>query len=141
MKRDLDELTRQLIEEARAPGGMTEKQMVARAEQALDDQVDTFEREALATIEAMQGAALVDVLSGAETLRAASLLYRYDLLGVLAASLVLWCSEHAEDPRLQRAIRAHADAMRTVVSARMRGERAAAHDALLDGLERTLRAG
>lgn len=138
---DLGDVTRQLIELARSGKGLTPDQMLERAERALDERIDEFEQEARTTIAAMSSGSKDEVLEAAEALRAASLLYRYDLLGVLAGSLVVWCSEHADDPRLARAVIAHSEAMTTVLQMRMRGERPAERAALLAGLEATLRDG
>jgi hypothetical protein len=58
----------------------------------------------------------------------------YGLVETLASTAIAWCEDRADDPRLPRAVRAHARAILVIVTARMRGDRREDAAELMSGL-------
>lgn len=58
----------------------------------------------------------------------------YVLVETIAAAAIGWCEDRADDPRLPRAIRAHARAILVIITARMRGDRREDAAELMSGL-------
>lgn len=58
----------------------------------------------------------------------------YVLVETIAAAAIGWCEDRADDPRLPRAVRAHARAIIVVLTARMRGDRRDEASELMSGL-------
>jgi hypothetical protein len=58
----------------------------------------------------------------------------YTLVEAIASTAIAWCEDRADDPRLPRAVRAHARAVLVIVTARMRGDRREEAAELMSGL-------
>jgi hypothetical protein len=117
--------------------GRSERDLVKAGEARVEFLRDDFEDETRATatrllaLEADIGAeatsedgahARMSARRLARELREASLLHNYQLIEVVTASLLTWCEEHANSPRLPRALRAHAHALRDIIDGKLRGE-------------------
>jgi hypothetical protein len=72
-------------------------------------------------------------------LREASLLHNYSLIEVVTGSLLTWFEDHHTSPRLPRALRAHARALRDIIDGKLRGEQAHARELLTAALQAELR--
>jgi hypothetical protein len=133
--------------------GRTERELVASGEARVERLRGDFESEARAIAERLL--ALEPDIAAAPTsgegalarmsarrltreLREASLLHDYPLIEVVTASLLVWCEEHATSPRLPRALRAHAHALRDIIDGKLRGEQAHARELLTATLQSEL---
>jgi hypothetical protein len=135
--------------------GRTERELVASGEARVATLRNDFEFEARAIAERLlalepdiaadstgEDGALARMTARRLTreLREASLLHNYPLIEVVTASLLTWCEEHATSPRLPRALRAHARALRDIIDGKLRGEQAHARELLTAALQTELRA-
>jgi hypothetical protein len=135
--------------------GRSERELVAAGEARVETLRDDFETEALHIAERLlklehEIAADATSEEGASSrmtarrltreLREASLLHNYPLIEVVSGSLLAWLQEHSTSPRLARAVRAHARALRDIIAGKLRGEQAHARELLTAALQAELQA-
>ncbi|GIL41399.1 hypothetical protein [Roseiterribacter gracilis] len=135
--------------------GRSERELVAAGEARVGLLRDDFENEALTIADRLltlehdiaadatseEGAASrMTARRWTRELREASLLHNYPLIEVVTGSLLAWLEDHSNSPRLARALKAHARALRDIVNGKLRGDQAHARELLTATLQAELHA-